>query len=296
MRKITPPPDSSILKPILQVPPGATDCHFHIFGPQSTFPFVVPRPLDAADCSLEDLLDLQVRLGMDRGVVVQTALYGSDNSCLLDALRREPKRLRGVAAVQHAITDKQLKELTDAGVRGNRFSFMRSPDIDRDLIARLHEFGWHPQYWFEGEQQALAWKDTMLDSPGNFVIDHMGWQPCGLGLNSFGFRTILECLETGRCWVKLSGPNRFSMEDVLPYSDVAPFAQKLIETAPDRVIWGSDWPHPNWFKPMPNDARLLDLLMDWAPDESVRNKILVENPEGLFGFNLGEANGDHHTN
>ena len=124
----------------------------------------------------------------------------------------------------------------------------------------------------------------MLASPGRFVIDHMGWQPCRKGIDSPGFRVVLECLDTGRCWVKLSGPNRFSDQDTLPYSDTLPFAQALIERAPNRVLWGSDWPHPNWFKPMPNDADLLDLLLDWAPDDAARHRILVDNPAELFGF------------
>lgn len=284
MRKTTPPPERTPKKPKLVAPKGATDSHFHIFGPQSRFPFQQTRPLDAHDCPLEELLSLQRRLGLERGVVVQTALYGSDNACLLDALRREPARLRGVAAVSADIGEAEILKLTELGVVGNRFSYMRSPVIDPELIRRLHDHGWHPQFWFEGQAQALAWRDTMLATPGNFVIDHMGWQPCAAGIDADGFRTILDCLDTGRCWVKLSGPNRFSSEDTLPYGDVTAFARTLIEQAPDRVLWGSDWPHPNWWKAMPNDAGLLDLLLDWAPDEAVRRRILVTNPATLFGF------------
>ena len=285
-RRVTPPPNREPGQPGLRAPAGACDSHFHIFGPQSRFPFVEPRPLDAEDCPLEDLLSLHRRLGLERGVVVQTLLYGDDNACLLDALRRHPERLRGVACVGSAITDVELVELTAGGVVANRFSYMRSPQIDGSLIRRIHEHGWHPQFWFEGEEQVLAWRRTMLESPGNFAIDHMGWQPAERGVDAPGFRAVLECLDTGRCWVKLSGPNRFSAEDEHPYSDTAEFARRLIERAPTRVIWGSDWPHPNWWKPMPNDADLLDLLLDWAPDPADRQRILVNNPAELFGFPL----------
>lgn len=279
-----PPPERQPKRPALQAPAGACDCHFHVFGPQSRFPFVEPRPLDAEDCPIEELLALQRRLGLERGVVVQTLLYGDDNACLLDALARHPDRLRGVACVGATATDAELEALTAQGVVANRFSYRRSPKVDGDLVRRLHEHGWHPQFWFEGEAQILAWRETMLASPGDFVIDHMGWQPVGRGLDALGFRTLLECLDTGRCWVKLSGPNRFSAADEHPYADTAEFARRLIERAPTRVLWGSDWPHPNWWKPMPNDADLLDLLLDWAPDPADRQRILVDNPAALFGF------------
>ena len=286
-RPVTPPPDTEPKRPALRAPAGACDSHFHIFGPQSRFPFVEPRPLDAGDCPLEELLALQQRLGLARGVVVQTLLYGNDNACLLDALARYPERLRGVASVNTQVTDAEIENLSAHGVVANRFSYMRSPEIDLDLVHRLHEHGWHPQFWFEGEAQVPAWRAAMLASPGKFAIDHMGWQPCGRGVDSPGFRTVLECLDTGRCWMKLSGPNRFSEENDYPYADSAAFARCLIERAPDRVIWGSDWPHPNWWKPMPNDADLLDLLLDWAPDPADRHRILVDNPAELFGFPPG---------
>ena len=283
-RPVTPPPDRAPKAPALQAPAGACDCHFHIFGPQSRFPFIEPRPLDAQDCTLEELLALHRRLGLERGVVVQTMLYGNDNSCLLDALARHPHRLRGVASVDACITDAALQDLSIAGVVANRFSYRRSPEIDPGLVHRLHEHGWHPQFWLEGEAQIAAWRTAMLNSPGNFVIDHMGWQPSERGLDAPGFRIVLECLDTGRCWVKLSGPNRFSAQATYPYADTLKVARALIERAPTRLLWGSDWPHPNWWQAMPNDADLLDLLLDWAPDATDRQRILVDNPAELFGF------------
>lgn len=286
-RRLTPPPNREPKSPRLQAPPGSCDCHFHIFGPQDKFPFPESAralPLDAGDCPLEELIQLQDRLGIDRGVIVQTALYGTSNAVLMDALSRYPDRLRAVAAIDPETPDSELRTMTDAGIVANRFSYVRSPEIDLKLTQKLDRFGWHPQFWFEGEEQALNWRDTMLASPGKFVIDHMGWQPAEKGIDSPGFRVILDCLDTGRCWVKLSGPGRFSAQESLPYSDTFPFAKELIKRAPERLLWGSDWPHPNWWKPMPNDADLLDLFLEWEPDPAVRKRILVDNPAELFGF------------
>ena len=217
-------------------------------------------------------------------MIVQTVLYGRQNEVLVDALSRYPDRFRAVASIDPATSDAELRKLAEAGVVANRFAYVASPAIDRELTARLHEFGLHPQFWFEGPEQALVWRDAMIASPGNFVIDHMGWQPAEKGVDSPGFRVVLDCLDTGRCWVKLSGPNRFTAQEELPYSDTFEFAQTLIDHAPERLLWGSDWPHPNFWKPMPNDADLLDLLLQWAPDPALRQRILVDNPAELFGF------------
>ena len=167
-RPITPPPDRTAKVPRLRAPPGTCDSHFHIFGPQDRFPYIEPRPLDAQDCPLEDLLDLQKRLGLERGIVVQTALYGNDNSCLLDALRRCPERLRGIAAIGPQVGDEALQAMSDAGVVGNRFSFMRSPDIDHRLVDRLHEFGWHPPILVRGRSPSAALERRHAGNPGIF--------------------------------------------------------------------------------------------------------------------------------
>ncbi len=148
----------------------------------------------------------------------------------------------------------------------------------------MHELGWHPQFWFRGEDEALAWRDAMLSVPGDFVIDHMGWQPADKGVDAPGFRVVLECLDSGRCWVKLSGPGRFSAQGEYPYADTLPFARALVERAPERLLWGSDWPHPDYWGVMPDDADLLDLMLDWVPDPATRRRILVDNPAALFGF------------
>ncbi len=283
-KKKSPPPQRDTKTPRLKTPAGATDTHFHLYGPSKRFPYHPDAPILVEDSTLDDMLKLHDTLGIERGVIVHSVVQGNTYEYLLHALSREPKRLRGIALPAPDITDRELEILTNAGVVGARFAFRANPEINTDIIARTHEFGWHPQFWFRGPDEAAAWRNTMLATPGNFVIDHMGWQPAELGIDSPGFRVVLDCLDTGRCWVKLSGPMRFSQEPQPPYSDTVVFAQTLIERNPERVMWGSDWPHPDHFEGMPNDGDLLDLLLEWAPDEMLRKKILVDNPAELFGF------------
>jgi 2-pyrone-4,6-dicarboxylate lactonase len=283
-KKKSPPPQRDTKTPRLKTPAGATDTHFHLYGPSKRFPYHPDAPILVEDSTLDDMLKLHDTLGIERGVIVHSVVQGNTYEYLLHALSREPKRLRGIALPAPDITDRELEILTNAGVVGARFAFRANPEINTDIIARTHEFGWHPQFWFRGPDEAAAWRNTMLATPGNFVIDHMGWQPADLGIDSPGFRVVLDCLDTGRCWVKLSGPMRFSQEPQPPYSDTVVFAQTLIERNPERVMWGSDWPHPDHFEGMPNDGDLLDLLLEWAPDEMLRKKILVDNPAELFGF------------
>ena len=228
-RKLSPPPDRNTKKPLLKTPSGACDTHFHIYGPQERYPFNPNRPMDAEDSTYEDLIKLHDTLGISRGVIVQSLMHGHCYEYMLNDLCRDPERFRGVAMAAPDITDGELEILAKAGVVGARFAYRWSADINRNMISRIDELGWHPQFWFRGEEEALAWRDIMIASPGNFVIDHMGWQPAKNGLDSPGFRVVLDCLETGRCWVKLSGPNRFTSEQKLPYSDTLPFAQTLIE-------------------------------------------------------------------
>jgi len=200
---------------------------------------------------------------------------------LLHFLHLDPGRLRGVAIVDPDTTDGEIELLTQAGVRGARF-YPGIAEPDLALQERLADFGWSSHYLTRGEETLSSWKQRILDAPGNFVIEHCGWQDPAKGLNGAGFRMVLELLETGRCWIKLSP--RFSNEAMLPFSDILPFIHDLIRRAPDRMLWGSDWPHPSYFNPMPNDGDLVDQLLEWAPDEAVRKAILVDNPAFLFGF------------
>ncbi|MBO6784667.1 MAG: amidohydrolase family protein [Alphaproteobacteria bacterium] len=283
-RLTSPPPLRDTKTPRLKTPPGATDTHFHIYGPGKRFPYHPDAPLLVEDSTVDDLVKMHDTLGIARGVIVQSLVHGHSYEYMLHAFGRFPGRFKGIALPSPDITDRELEILTAEGVVGARFAYRGNPDIDMDLIHRIHEHGWHPQFWFRGPEEAADWREKMLAAPGNFVIDHMGWQPAELGIDAPGFSTVLECLDTGRCWVKLSGPMRFTAEPGLPYRDTWPFAQALIERNPDRLLWGSDWPHPDHFEAMPNDGDLLDLMLEWAPDEALRKKILTDNPAELFGF------------
>jgi 2-pyrone-4,6-dicarboxylate lactonase len=213
---------------------------------------------------------------------VQSGLHFFSYEHLLHLLCRDPDRLRGVAILQPGVTDLELEILAGAGVVGARFYPELQPELDLRFLARIHDRGWSSHFLIRGEEQAKAWRAPMLETQGPMVIEHAGWQAPERGLSGEGFRAILELLDTGRCWIKLSP--RMSRQPTLPFSDCLPFIHELIRRAPDRMLWGSDWPHPNYFNPMPNDADLIDLLLDWAPDRALQKTILVDNPAELFGF------------
>ena len=192
-----------------------------------------------------------------------------------------PDRLRAVVVPWPGITDGELDVLTRAGVVGYRIAYRLQKTIDKRLVARTHEHGWSMHYLVKAEEQE-EWKREILQSPGRFVLEHMGGVDPANGIDGEGFRFVLQCLDTGRCWVKLSP--RISKQDNFPFSDTDPLAKKLVEHAPNRLLWGSDWPHPQYFKPMPNDVALLDQMLDWVPDEATRKLIFVDNPAEIFGW------------
>jgi 2-pyrone-4,6-dicarboxylate lactonase len=279
---VSPPPDRHPKTPRLRLPTGACDCHFHIFGPQARFPLAPDRRLEVEDCTLDDLLALQNALGLSRGLLVQSFQHGFSYEYMLHALCREPRRLRAVAILPPDITQRELEILGKAGVVGARYGFKANPQLDTRMIARTHELGWQPHYLLHGEAEIEAWGAHILASPDRFVIEHMGYPDVTEGLDGSEFRFVRRCLDTGRCWVKLSP--RFTRQKTLPFSDTLPFIHALVKAAADRLLWGSDWPHPNYFDPMPNDADLIDLMLDWVPDETARKRIFVDNPAALFGF------------
>jgi predicted TIM-barrel fold metal-dependent hydrolase len=281
-RRVSPPPDRRLRSPQLALPPGSCDTHVHIFGPQARFPLLPGRRLDVEDCTCDDLIALHDTLGLTRALLVQSFQHGYSYEYMLNALGRYPERFRGIASPAPDITDRELDILSEAGVVGARFAYMASPLIDAALFGRIAERGWQAHFMVEGEAQIAAWGERILSFPNRFVIEHMGNPPADKGIDSPEFRFVLACLDTGRCWVKLSP--RFSKQPQLPFSDVLPFIHAVVERAPERLLWGSDWPHPNYFEPMPNDADLVDLLPSWIPDEATRRRVLVENPAELFGF------------
>lgn len=283
-RPLSPLIDREYSKPKLKAPPGACDTHFHFIGPQKLFPLKPDHcfsHLEFEDTPIEDWLKLQDALGFQRGLHVQSMMYENNYDLVLHAQCRFPDRLRAVVIPWPGITDGELEILTKAGVVGYRVTWRLLKEIDQRLIARCHEHGWQMHYLVKPEDQP-DWLPVILKSPGKFVLEHMGGIDPSKGLDSKGFKFALECLDTGRCWLKLSP--RPSKQNDFPFDDMLPYVNKLVAHAPNRLMWGTDWPHPQYFKPMPNDIRLLDQLLDWIPDEKTRNMVLADNPAECLGF------------
>jgi predicted TIM-barrel fold metal-dependent hydrolase len=284
-RPLSPVIDRTYRAPKLKLPPGACDTHFHFIGPQTLFPMKpkhVFSHLEFEDTTIEDWLKLQDALGLSRGLHVQSMMYENNYEIVLHGQCRLPDRLRAVVIPWAGITSKELEILTQNGVVGYRITHRLLTTIDPMLVGRCHEHGWSMHYLIKGSEAPEEWREFILNSPGRFVIEHMGGCDPAEGLDGAGFKFLLKCLDTGRCWVKLSP--RPSKQENFPFDDMLPLARKLIEYAPNRLLWGSDWPHPQYFKPMPNDVDLLDQMLDWVPDEKVRNMIFVDNPAEIFGF------------
>ncbi len=287
---LCPGPDPDTREPKIQVPPGACDTHAHVFGPEDKYPLSPKRGYTPPPCPLEDYFGLHEILGIERGVLVQASAYGTDNSMIMDALAEGGGRLRAVAAVDSTATDSELERMNEAGVRGIRINladpggnpFGSFDEIGR-MADRIKGLGWHMEFLLHVNDFPDL-KNTFTSLPVDSVFGHLGYMPTGEGLDHPGFREFLDLLRGGRSWVKLTAPNRITALDRTPYTDVDPFGRALVEAMPERMIWGSDWPHVYFFKFIPNDADLLDQLAVWAPEEEGRRKILVDNPAELYGF------------
>ncbi len=278
-------PDPHPVKPKYAPPPGACDAHCHIFGPGAKFPYAPERRYTPPDAPKESLLALHDHLGLSRAVLVQASCHGTDNRAMLDAIAWSNGKWRGVAMVGKDVTDRELEALAAGGVRGVRFNFVRhlggAPDLeafDRD-IGRIRGLGWHVVLHFDAEDIEI-FKDRIERIKVPFVIDHMGRVSAAHGLEQKPFRLLLELMKNELAWVKVSGAERVSSAGK-PFHDAVPFAAALIAAAPDRVLWGTDFPHPN-VSVMPNDGELVDLFTMFAGDESLRRKILVDNPSRLY--------------
>jgi 2-pyrone-4,6-dicarboxylate lactonase len=283
-----PPPDPDPHPPTaVDPPPGACDAHCHVFGPADRFPFAPDRRYTPPDAGVDDLMRLHARLGLERAVIVQASCHGTDHAALLDALRRGGGRYAGVAMIDEATADAELDELHEAGVRGTRVNFVAhlggAPDpraLER-IVARAADRGWHIDLHLDAADVA-GYAPLLRLLPCSYIIDHMGRVDATAGLDQEPFRALLSLVhEDEHCWVKLSGAERLTADGPPPYDDVVPFAQTLIAAAPDRLLWGTDWPHPN-VRHMPDDGDLVDLLAAFAPDETARHRILVDNPARLY--------------
>jgi D-galactarolactone isomerase len=265
-------------------PPDAADCHHHIYDHR--FPVAPTAKLRPPDALVPEYRLLQQRIGTTRNVVVQPSTYGTDNRCMLDALKQFGPTARGVAVVNTSVTDDELKRLHDQGVRGIRFNLVQagatSLDMMLPLSGRVHDLGWHVQIHMLADQIATI-EDLLRKLLSPIVFDHMARIPGEIGVNHPAFRIVSGLLEEGRAWVKLSGAYMDTKIGPPTYADRGAIAKAFVSVAPERLIWGTDWPHPTE-QVKPDDAHLFDLLADWVPDQSTRTRILVDNPEILYGF------------
>lgn len=291
------PPDPNTRKPSFVPPPNSCDTHFHIFGPPEEFPFASTRQYTPPAAPLEHYLQMTEVIGIQRGVVVQPSVHGLDNTVTLDAIKKsQGRRFRGVARIDDKTPRSELQELQEGGIRGVRFNLLNRPrgnvalDVFDRAVERIVEFGWSVDLHID-PKNLLDQEKRIRALPVPVVIDHMARVNPGDGLNQPAFQLLIDLMRDKRFWVKVTGADKLCKSEAhsyfgLPFVDVIPFAQALIAVAQDRVIWGTDWPHSNNFAPgkTPNDGDLLELLFQFAPDEKVRRKILVDNPAALYGF------------
>jgi len=282
------PPDPSPRRPKFKLPAKSCDAHCHVFGPAAVFPYAPERSYTPPDAPKAALRMLHDYLGIDRTVIVQASCHGADNRATLDAIAADPARTRGIAIIDDSFGERQFRDLNDGGIRGVRFNFVKHlggmPDMAlfHGTVARIRALGWHLVLHLDATD-ILELTPLIRGLPLPFVIDHMGRVKAGAGLDQPPFKALLELMKLDTCWVKVCGAERVSTAGP-PFADAMPFAQAILHAAPDRVLWGTDWPHPNIAKHMPNDGDLVDLVPLIAPDPAQRYKLLVENPARLYGF------------
>jgi len=272
----------------VKAPPNATDCHMHIYDPR--FAESNPRPgQNPKNATVSDYRLLQKRTGTTRVVVVQPRNYATDNRVTVDALKQLGASARGVAVVHPTITDAELKGLNDAGIRGIRFSLgganaVVTWEMVEPLSKRINELGWHVQFNLDGDD-IFAHADLLRRLPSPTVFDHLGHPTLPAGIDHPSHAVLRGLLDKGRTWIKLSGAYSNSKIGPPDYPESTKTAQAFVKAAPERLVWGSDWPHPSeQNRTLPDDALLFDLLAVWAPDEATRKRILVDNPESLYVF------------
>lgn len=284
-------PDFNPHPPKFRMPAKACDTHAHVMGPAARYDYSSARVYTPPDCLPAQYRHMLDTLGIERAVLIQPSVYGSDNAAMLDAMKADPQRLRGVAVVDPAIGDAELKEMDAAGIRGVRVNIVdvkdRKPgtlplDQLRPLAARIKPMGWHMEFLMHANEFPDL-DQTFADFPVPIVLGHLGYMKGNPGTGDPGFQALLRLMQAGKAWVKLTGPYRISAQP-LPHTDTIPYAHALIKANAAQVIWGTDWPHVMHKGQMPNDGDLTDLLLDWVPDEQQRGQVLVSNPARLYGF------------
>ena len=280
--------------PRFTLPAGAVDAHCHVFGPGAEFPFASERKYTPCDASKEQLFALRDQLGISRNVIVQATCHGADNTAMVDAVQAAAGRARGVATVRPDVTDTELRRLDDAGVRGVRFNFVKrlvdtAPMQDLATIAnKIAPLGWHVVIYFEAADLADL-QDFFTALPTPLVVDHMGRPDVTAPVGGPEFNRFLRFVDRGDVWVKVSCPERLSVTgpaaqggELHAYTDVVPFARRVIEEFPESVLWGTDWPHPNLTDHMPDDGLLIDYLPQIAVTPEQQQQLLVTNPMRLY--------------
>ena len=282
-------------KPRFKLPPGAVDAHCHVFGPGSTFPYAPERKYTPCDASKEQLFALRDHLGFDKNVIVQATCHGTDNRALVDALKHSSNKARGVATVSRDVSDAELQEMHAAGVRGTRFNFVKrladfTPrEVLLEIAQRIAPLGWHVVVYFEAQDLPELY-DFFTALPTIVVVDHMGRPDDAKPVNGPEFELFVKMMrEHENIWSKVTCPERLSISgpsalngEYNAYRDVVPFAKRLVETFPDRVLWGTDWPHPNLKDHMPDDGLLVDFVTHIATTSELQQKLLVDNPTRLY--------------
>jgi predicted TIM-barrel fold metal-dependent hydrolase len=279
--------------PKLAAPANACDCHMHIYDP-ARFPMPPSKRVAPANATVAEYRLLQKRIGTTRVVIVQPRNYATENAITLDAIAQLGPNARGVAVVHPTVTDAELKRFNDGGVRGIRFSLgdpataVVKPEMVEPLAKRVAPLGWHIQFNVDGEQ-VVEFEDMLRRLPTQLVFDHLAHPPLPAGVDHPSHGIVRDLVDKRPAWVKLSGAYSNSKVGA-PYPEATKIAQAFVRAAPERLVWGSDWPHPGLPDgKKPDDALLFDLLTEWAPDEASRNRILVRNPEALYGF--GKSSG-----
>ena len=275
-------------KPSFQPPPGAVDAHCHVFGPGDLFPYAPSRKYTPCDASKEQLWALRAHLGFSRSVIVQATCHGEDNRALLDAIQHSDGTARGVATVTPDISEQELAQLHAGGVRGVRFNFVKrlvdAPPHDdlQTIAAKIAPLGWHIVIYFVAEElDELA--DFFLSLPAPLVVDHMGTPDVGKDPHGPEFQRFVDFMAARQdIWCKVTCPERLSKQGPPDYADVAPFGRRIVELYPDRVLWGTDWPHPNMKTHTPDEGQLVDFIPKIAVTEALQHKLLVDNPMRLY--------------
>jgi len=275
-------------KPTFKLPDGAVDAHCHVFGPGDIFRFAPERKYTPCDAGKEKLFELRDFLGFYRNVIVQATCHGADNSAMIDALRFSDDRARGVATVRPDVSEESLRDMHEAGVRGVRFNFVKrlvDPKPDEyylSIVERIRKYGWHVVVYFEAADLAERW-DLFTSIPTTVVVDHMGRPDVSKPVGGPEFELFMRFMsENTNVWSKVSCPDRLTISGPPEYFDVIPFARQIVETFPDRVLWGTDWPHPNVKNNMPDDGRLVDYLPHIATSVELQRMLLVTNPNHLY--------------